>query len=445
MTNLAFYSDRKDELNEILNLILDFKQRIIIYQTCPGYGITAFFHRVQWALQSTPNYLCFNAELSLNQGSPIDEILKSISIRNDSLYHSLQLYADNSYGEYEETLVESIVKDVPYFGETLSTIFSSQKALPIYSGYYPDILKELFLVLLSDVFMDKKIVIFIDGIEYINNNAIYDVINLSKLTNVFLVLSCNESTASNKLCLELEIRHNVKHKIFMSPSIECVQELGEAYSKTLSKFEAQQIKIESNDNIRKIILNIKNEQKQNIVKFDNLCECICSLLLIIDDEIELDDLIKLLSLIPITKIYEEYEILSAIKNLTDMGLITHVIALDKKGSFIRKKDNNNELWKKINTKYSDTILYKDAIYNLFKNKVHLSLHQLSLMFRISKEFNYSDFEEWAKKTIIRSLQLGKNIDSSLIDAISHSQIAYTQFIYSVCLMRCQKYSHAKKY
>lgn len=129
---MSFYADRKDELNDAIGLIFNPKLKIIVYKTCPSYGITAFFHRVQWTLKSTNDILCFYSELSETTRSPIHKIMKDISIKKGELYQSLQLYTDENYGEYEESLSKNIVKDLPALGETLSCIFDEKKAMPIY-------------------------------------------------------------------------------------------------------------------------------------------------------------------------------------------------------------------------------------------------------------------------------------------------------------------------
>ena len=146
MTKIDYYSDRKDELNEFIDIITSSKEHILIYKTCPNYGITAFFHRIQWTLQATPSIICFHAELTPKECSPINEIVKNITIKNDNLYNSLQLFTNEYYGKREITLLESLAKDIPYLGETISSIFAEKEALPILSGYLKRI---IFTIIIS--------------------------------------------------------------------------------------------------------------------------------------------------------------------------------------------------------------------------------------------------------------------------------------------------------
>lgn len=445
MTKIDYYSDRKEELNDFINIITSFNECVLIYETCPNYGITAFFHRIQWALQTTPNTLCFCAELTPKQCSPINEFVKNISVKNDSMYNSLQLFTDEHYGKYETTLFESLAKDIPYLGETISSIFTEKKAIPVYSGYYPDILKEMFLQLLSHLASNKKVIVFVDGIEYLDKSTFYDIINISKIPNVFLVLSfSNANDNTEKLSLELEIRHKVLHRTFNSPSIECIQELGEVYEKDISVLEAQKIKGNSNNNIRRIISEIKNTF-QNVNDSDKiLCKYIYIILILLADEIEFGELTAILQNLLVCNIYSKKDIEKAVEELSNMGVICSVFASEHLKYYIRiNNKNNSELSTRFLDNKVDVLLCKNALFVYFKNKDNHTINQLQLLFDISSEFNYSDSENWAQKVIIKSLQQGFNINNSLINAISSSKKQYTKFIYSICLMRNQKYKKAK--
>lgn len=440
------YADRKDELNELLNAIFQNERTVIIFNTNSGYGITSFFHRVQWTLKTTNNIMCFNAELSHSQKSPIDEILKRISLKNDSLYYALQHFADDCYGEYEESLVKNILKDLPYLGETLSTVFDTKKASPIYAGYYTSILNECFFMLLSQLSVNKKIVIFIDGIEHIDNNSIYDIINLSKMNNVILILSSSlHNSFSEKLCLELEINSNsnVIYKTFGEPSIDCVKELGEVYAKKISEIDALRIKNISQNNIRKIICELKKENTSNLYYSDNLSQCICDLLDILNEGIDIKELMDILALLPAFNIYTYSEVETRLNKLESLGIITSIITMDKKHRFINKLNpykfgtRNNDFENNI-----DCILYKNAIFTFLKNKETHSMNQLKLMQAISREFNYADANEWTQKLIIKSLQYGTNINTSLVDQISPLKSSYSKFICAICMMRTQRYANA---
>ena len=244
------YADRKNDVNTALSLLLSSSESFFCYRCESGYGITAFFHRLCYLLQSTKNVVCLYAELSDNSRSPLNEALKKVAIKDGELYQTLQLYADEYYGEYSQTLFQSMLHDLPAFGETLAQLIDRPKAPPIYTGYYPDVIKNFFFDLVKKDLSDKTVILFVDNVQFIDNNSIYDMLALSEFENVKVVMSCTgNSKLSEKLLLEIDISNNLRYLDFSAPPAKCVQELWESNNKMLSEKAAKKLISQAGGNI----------------------------------------------------------------------------------------------------------------------------------------------------------------------------------------------------
>ena len=97
----------------------------------------------------------------------------------------LQCFSDERYGEEEEPLLKSMILDLPAMGETISNLlFSKPTALPIYAGYYSDAMKQFFFEMVKDKLVDKKILLFIDNAQFIDDESIYDILADRKSTRL---------------------------------------------------------------------------------------------------------------------------------------------------------------------------------------------------------------------------------------------------------------------
>ncbi len=442
---MSFYADRKDELNDAIGLIFNPKLKIIVYKTCPSYGITAFFHRVQWTLKSTNDILCFYSELSETTRSPIHKIMKDISIKKGELYQSLQLYTDENYGEYEESLSKNIVKDLPALGETLSCIFDEKKAMPIYSGFYSDIIKEGFFYIVNYLSTQKRIYFFVDNIQFIDNDSIYDMIALSKMINITFVFSVQGEITGNaeKLLLELGAQNRIIERSFGIPSTICIKELGEKFSKNISDCYAKELQIKTQGNIRKIIYNINNSSYIDLSKTKFKAE-ISSILLILNDEINETELYEIITTLPFSTLisYSEYE--KTLDLLENDELLTHTYSVNKSKKYkIRYTKENADYWENLINNPADSLVYHSAVYNFLNSKQNLTHDEVLKLFEISQKYSFSHKDKWTIKATVSLLHRGLTISETLMQELQDLKSIEGQFLYAICLIKKLKYRDAK--
>lgn len=77
MKNVA-YKNHDAEINELINLLVENKTQVILYNSHEGYGNTAFIQRIMYLLHVTDKYKLLYAELSPSAQNPLHEATKNI-------------------------------------------------------------------------------------------------------------------------------------------------------------------------------------------------------------------------------------------------------------------------------------------------------------------------------------------------------------------------------
>lgn len=442
---MPFFADRKDELNDAIGLIFNPKIKIIVYKTYPSYGITSFFHRVQWTLKSTNDILCFYSELSETSRSSIYKIMKDISIKKGELYQSLQLYTDENYGEYEESLSKNIVKDLPALGETLSCFFDEKKAMPIYSGFYSDVIKESFFHIVDYLSAQKHMCFFVDNIQFIDNDSIYDMIALSKIINTTFVFSVQGEITGNaeKLLLELGAQNKIIERSFGIPSTICIKELGAKFSKDISDCCAKELQVKTQGNIRKIIYNINNNSYVDLSKAKFKAE-ISSILLILNNEISETELYEIIKTLPFSTLISYSEYKKALNVLENDELLTHIYSTNNGKKYkIRYTNENADYWENLINNPADSLVYHSAVYEFLNRKKDLTHDEVLKLFEISQKYCFSQKEKWAIKATVSLLHRGLAISETLMKELQNLKSKEGQFLYVICLIKKSNYRDAK--
>lgn len=438
------YADRKQDVNTAMSFLLSENEKFICYRAEPGHGITAFFHRLCYLLQSTENIVCLYSELSDNARSPLHEVCKKIVVENGKLYQSLQVYADECHGEYSQDLLGSMVQDLPALGNTLAHLLDSPKALPIYSGYYPDVIKQLFFELVKKELANQIVVLFIDNVQNIDNSSICDVIALSDLDNVKVIMSqTGTSNLVEKLLLELGIKNHLSYIDFCEPSIECVQELWKSQSQTISAGDAQLLIKQTQGNIRSIVhaalygtLPIKPHSSM-------ITNEILIFVHILQRPVSFDEISVMLNDSPTCSFIDSSEIRKTVDSLVQNGLLSCIYIFGgEKNYYARIRDENRKLWEAVIPNDADALVYQDIVFRFLSAKISHTIEELVKLFELAKLVAPRKIAHWGRKLLIESLKLGYPISSEWIDVVRTQPDPESQFLCAICLYKKWKYKDA---
>lgn len=438
------YADRKDDVNIAIPLLTSSSEKILCYRCEPGYGITAFFHRLCYLLHSTKSIVCLYAELSDNVRSPLHEALKKVVLKDGALYQTLQLYADEYYGEHTQTLLDSLLRDLPTMGETLSQLVSRPKAAPIYTGFYSDAIKNLFFHLLKNELAEKTVIFFIDNIQYLDNSSMYDVLALAEMNNVKLVFSCTgNSKLSEKLLLELEIANDLKYLDFNEPPVECVQELWENQARLISKESAQVLIHQSEGNIRKLVYSAQHGALPNAQTRTLLANEILILIHTLQGHVSIPELLLMLADSPTCNLADADSVTETIHALVHRGLLSSVLQISGTEIFYaRVRDENQQIWNSLILNQADALIYQDIVFRHLRRKATHSFEELEQLFELANLISPQSKAQWGRMLLVESLQRGSPISANWIDAVRKMPEAENQFLCAVCLFKTWKYTDA---
>ena len=443
----ALFADRKNNVDELYTLLFQERRRFLCYRAVSGYGITAFFHRFCYLLQSTDSVICLFAELSDNCRSPLHEILKKVVIKNGNLYHMLQCFSDERYGEEEEPLLKSMILDLPAMGETISNLlFSKPTALPIYAGYYSDAMKQFFFEMVKDKLVDKKILLFIDNAQFIDDESIYDILALYPLNHVSFILSqSDESPTLEKLLMEISFRGDINFLDFPEPPIVCVQEILAHNNQVVSDSEATNLIRRTNGNIRKIIFETKYPSSKNIGQEGSLPSEILSLLYTLQTDICFSDLLSMLEESPTCSVYTAQEVQHTIHTLIYKGFISSVLQMDGRENFrVRIRRENQDIWDSILSNPADKLIYQDIVYRYLATLKTHTFDEVKTLFTLSQSVATQYQATWGKALLIESLQRGSTIQMEWIEAVKMTPDPKGHFLCALGTFRLWKYKETLK-
>lgn len=405
--NQIAYSDRREEVNQVIQLLLTERKKCILFRGTTGSGISAFLHRLIFLIQTTPNLVCFLSELSENSCSPVQSIIKNIIMNNGELLQSLQMYTDRMYGEREGNIVKGILEDTPYIGNTLSNaFFRAPKALPLYSGHYSDVSRHVFFTLIKEELSEKRIILLVDNGQYLDSESTYDILSILENPNSSILLATSQLTPLlNRLILDIEIRHGIETFDFPLPSALLVQDVWANHGKYISTETANDLVYQVNGDIRKIIYCAKYGELPNMQFSNFLAHDILSILYILKANIEFDPLYNMIKGTPNFVETNDDTFMNALHNLEVSGYITAIHDMNHKKLFgVRVRPDNQHVWDSLLRDSADVLIYKDIVYKYLSSKRNLDFSELKRLFDLSCEIYPYAKQRWGKQLVLACLK-----------------------------------------
>lgn len=408
----VLYKNRTKEVNELIQLIMKNEHKIIIYNSNEGYGNTAFISRIQYILQSTKTLQILSAELSPHNTNPVQIITKNIVCKDHELYHNLQLFSNEENGIYTIPLsLSTIIKDLTQ-SETLAALFSEKEALPIYTGFYKDRLKENFFKLASHISEKKRIIIFIDNIQYMDNESIYELNSLIRKTNItFVLFKSGDSKNFEKFCYEIEYLVPSIEVDFPEPNIKYVQELAKIYDRNLSKTEADYLIAESKKNIRKLLYLIRRSN-YNYTLGDFELELL-KIMTLYDDYVSRDELFQICSFGPYSTFFSQEIVQDSLNKLEMNNYISSILSITEQK---KKYKVSSHYYPKINI--ADKVIINRSLLHFYYNQKKINFKQLNHAFTIAIELKERDKQLFFSIKIVKeALQMGYRVENLVIEIL----------------------------
>ena len=437
MKNIA-YKNHDDDLKQIINLIFENKSQIILYNSHEGYGNTAFISRVQYILYKTPTLQLFYAELSSLNTNPLHVTTKNIISKEGEIYHQLQLFTDEENGLYETPISFSdIIKDLTH-SDTLASLFNEKASIPIYSGFYQDRLKENFFHLINCISKEKRIIYFIDNIQYMDNESIYELKALLNNTNVTLILfKSGNGDSFDKFYYEMVYNVSFYELDFPEPDIIYVQKLGTLYNKNISKKEADLLLYKSEKNIRKLLFYMRkpntnisiNEYEQQILK----------IIYLYNDTLCISTLLKICSYGPYQNIFTKTIITKCIKKLEEENYIQSIttVAEQKKIYTLSKKYLPQ-------IDIADKVVINRSLLSFYYSETNLDYQHLNQAWQISNYLKDNDKKTHFSYIILKiALKRGYKVNHDIIAYAKNINESHMQILVATFLFCNANYIQAK--
>lgn len=431
------YKNRKKEINDVVDFVFSPNSQILLYESLKGLGNTAFISRIIYTLQTTPSVQLFSAELSLDEKNPIHAITNGLSSKSNKLYQHLQMFTDEEYGTFEVPLLSSIIKDISK-SDTLAALFQPKAALPIYTGFYPSRLKEIFFRLVDEITKNKTIVIFIDNIQFMDNESIYELKAL--LNNSKIKIVCIKSDAGEnfeKFYLETKYKYNYTQLFFPLPNISYVKKLAEIYHKNMSDEEADRVLFKSNGNIRKILFYLREPLQTEPI--DSVKLQILKIIYLYNDFITSQALLKILEASPYKKVFPIESMPIILNTLEKEGFIKPLIDFNDKNKSYR-----------IDSAYTpqidiaDRLIISKSLLAYYKQSEHLSYQHLLQAWNFATLLNdQRSSQQFAVSIIKKALQMGYPVDKNIILTVQAIEDDQTKLLVAVFFFCNAKYKQAK--
>ena len=430
------YKNRTKEVNELTQYILNNDYRVIIYHSKEGYGNTAFISRIQFLLQTTKSLQVLSAELSPHNTNSLQIITRNIVCKDNELYHTLQMFSDEENGIYSIPFsISTVVRDLTQ-SDTIASLFVEKEAAPIYTGFYQDRLKENFFKLISSLSNKKRIVLFIDNIQYMDNESIYELNSLCKKDSITLVLfKSGESNNFDKFYYEIEYKIPCVEIDFPEPNIKYAQELATIYDRNLTNEEASRLIFESQKNIRKLLYLIR-KQKYNYTLSDFEFQ-IVKTLFIHNDFLSEEDLFQICNYSPYSAVFTKRIIADCLNKLEANNVIFSVLSVSDSQKKYKVLSNY-----KPQIDLADSIIICKALLQYYYKNERIDYNHLNQAFRIATEQKEIEMQLYFATKIVKSaLQMGYIVDDEIVEVLSHDKTNNSMLLagtYCFCNARYQR-------
>lgn len=431
------YKNRREEINAVVNFIFSADSQILLYESAKGIGNTAFMSRVIYMMQTTTSVQIFSAELSTEIKNPLHAIISSICGKNNQLYQQLQMFTDKEYGTYEVPLLPSFIKDISQ-SETLAALFQPQSALPIYAGFYQSRLKEIFFSLANEITKTKTLVIFIDNIQFMDNESIYELQALLSNPKVKIVFSkSDEGENFEKFYLETKYKYTYTELSFPMPSISYVKKLGEIYHKSISDKEADTILFKSNGNIRKILFHLREPSRKQSI--DSIKLQILKIIYLYNDFITSETLTKILDASPYKKVFPIESIPTILNTLEKESFLKTLIDINDRNKHYRVDSSYIPV-----LDIADRLVIAKSLLAYYKQNRELSYQHLLQAWDFSVLVNdQKSSQHFAVSIIKNALQMGYGISEDIITTACTIKDDQIQVLIAIFFFCNAKYKRSK--
>lgn len=431
------YKNRKKEINDVVNFITSDDNQILLYESAQKFGNTAFISRVIFLYRMTPTIQIFSAELSAEVRNPIHAITSKLSKKNNQFYQQLQMFTDENYGTYEVQLFPAILKDISQ-SDTLAALFQSKSAVPIYTGFYQNRLKETFFCLINEIVKTKKIVVFIDNIQFMDNESIYELQALLKYSEVKLVCSkSGEGDNFDKFYYETKYKYSYLELPFPVPNVNYVKKLGEIYHKKLSDHEANLILLKSNKDVRKILFYLREPLAEQIM--DSVKLLALKIISLYNDFMTKEIFQSILEVSPYKAVFPIESIEALLNSLEKGGYLKSLIEID-----------NNIKSYCIDSAYiptmdiADRLILSKSLLTYYIQANGLSYKHLLQAWEFAVTLNEQDnCWKFAVSIIKFALKMGYVVDEKIILTAQTIDDRQTRLLVAIYLFCNAKYKHAK--
>lgn len=437
MENIA-YKNHDVEINELINLLFENKTQIFLYNSHEGYGDTAFIQRVMFLLHVTEKFQILHAELSPSEQNPLHEVTKNIICKEGKLYQRLQFFSDEQNCRQDIPIIlTSIIKDLTQ-SETIATLLSQQESIPIYAGFYQDRLKQNFFDLVHLITKQQRLLFFIDNIQYMDNNSLYELQALLQNPKITLVLFKSGNGAFfDKFYDETKYKFPEIELNFPEPDISYVQKLATLYNKTLSEYEAASILSENKKNVRKILCNIR--KPQNVESNPMLEDQILKIITLYNDYITQHDIFEICRYTPYVGVITEDEISNCIKNIESKGLLQSITVLETRQIQYKSVSNIN-----ISIDIADKVIINRALSDYYNHCENLDYKHLCHAWKLNASLNFDNRNSnLTKKVLLYALKMGYKVPDEIIQYAKHQNDIKTKILSATFLFCNANYLQAK--
>lgn len=437
MENLA-YKNHDVEINELINLLLENKTQIILYNSHEGYGNTAFIQRVMYLLHVTQKYQILHAELSLSEQNPLHEVTKNIVCKKGKLYQRLQFFSDKQNCRQDvPVILMSMIKDITR-SETLAALVAPQESIPIYAGFYQDRLKQNFFELVHIITKQQRLLFFVDNVQFMDNDSLYELQALLQNSQVTLILfKSGNGIFFDKFYDEVKYKFSEIEINFPEPDIIYVQKLATLYNKTLSEYEAVSILSESKKNVRKILCNIRKPETSNSKLM--LEDQILKIITLYNDYITPQDLIQICRYTPYDGVITEAEISECIKSIEDKGLLQSITVLETREVKYRAVSFDN-----VSIDIADRIIINRALSEYYNHCEYLDYKHLCHAWNLNSSLNLANRNNrFTEKILLYALKMGYKIPDEIIQYAKQQKNIKIQILSATFLFCNANYGQAK--
>lgn len=412
----TLYANREEELKSLLLSIPN--ESIIILLANNACGVSSFLTN---RIVGMSIFKSFYIDIAIST-HPLKYLLSDIMADREN-GKILQTIANSLWGEKSSSILCTLIKDIPYAGGILSTLFEKKSIANIYTGDYScihiELLQNYFTQLANT--LEKHILLIIDNAQKANENTLAFFRLLNKLNSkIHILFAITDSKSSEYLKLKNSItieQNRPPCEIqFSQPTKKLVCEMAKLFNKELDNDRAELILLSSNCNIHQILQLLTNNEAFNINQLSSLDKEIISLLSICIYGLSENELTSILLLNE--KIFFQ-SLLSEVHS--------SILKL-KKNSILKSEHNRNEIYTMngANNPLLDEIaneqiinLYNETlVLEYFNNKgaCNLSYEEILLGYRLSKKHNFkNETVSYARHILKKTLCSGENLQNAIFD------------------------------